>query len=181
MHNYLGSRRTFNSSSGSTGYEEKNSVVILVVKINKPSIMESGLWPMERNEMFRFSPNDWNHPRQLLFIGFRGCKLFLIATQLSSVSPGWMPDKIVKISLDSRRQEGLGFLLAWETWGFLRMSFVVVFPTVNRPRPSGAQGATSPWTGSGNLARSALWNLKDVKCGFPGSADSSLQPWKGQD
>lgn len=52
-------------------------------------------------------------PEQFLFIrGIRAYKLFLIATQLSSVSAGMMLDMIIKISLDSRRREALGFLLA---------------------------------------------------------------------
>lgn len=50
---------------------------------------------------------------QLLFIrGFWGRNCFLIFIQLSSVSSGLMADMIIKMSLYSRRQECLEFLLA---------------------------------------------------------------------
>lgn len=67
--------------------------------------MPYGQWRQVRSSGFS--------PVQLLFIrGIRAYKLLLISTQLSSISAGMMSDMIIKISLDSRRREALGFLLA---------------------------------------------------------------------
>lgn len=146
MGHYLGSRRIFSSPSpGPTGYGRNKLMVILVVKINKPNMMESGLWTMKEVRSSGSTSDDWNHLGQLLLLitGFHGYKLFLISTQLFSVSPGLMSDMIIKVSLHSLRQEDLGFLLAWETCGVFEVSFVVVFSLPASPGP--------PWSSEGHL------------------------------
>lgn len=123
------------------------------------------MWWQVPYEQWRQVRSWGSSPVQLLFIrGICAYKLFLISTQLSSVSAGMMSDRIIKISLDSRRREALGFLLAWEMCGvFESVFFCSCFSTASWQRPSWELWVSpAPWTDGGNLARSALWNLKGM-------------------
>lgn len=70
--------------------------------------------------------------------------IFLMPTQMSSVSLGLMSDKIVKICLGSSKNPGFGILADLRDMEDLRVSFVVVFLLPVGPGPPRARRATSP-------------------------------------